>query len=178
MTNSALPKTSSLSTPLDLQLSFRLATEVDLPKLEWMGQYIHFRRVFRYTFEEQQRGTRLMLVADVNNYPVGQIFMILRNVDEWNEERGYFYSLRVMDPFQGIGIGTKLMKEAEALLVNHEVYSASIAAAKDNPQARKLYEKLGYKIYTEDDGYWSYVDHLGHTIYVHEPCWMLEKQLK
>src|SRR5688500_8031852 len=117
MTNSALPKTSSLSTPLDLQLRFRLATEADLPKLEWMGQYIQFRRVFRYTFEEQQRGTRLMLVADVNNYPVGQIFMILRNVDEWNEERGYFYSLRVMDPFQGLGIGTKLMKEAEALLI-------------------------------------------------------------
>ena len=113
MTNSALPKTSSLSTPLDLQLRFRLAVEADLPKLEWMGQYIQFRRVFRYTFEEQQRGNRLMLVADVNNYPVGQIFMILRNVDEWNEERGYFYSLRVMDPFDRMGFSFETEDERQ-----------------------------------------------------------------
>jgi ribosomal protein S18 acetylase RimI-like enzyme len=82
-----------------------------------------------------------------------------------------------MTPFQRRGLGTALIREAEQYLIERNYDSVSIAAAKDNPDARRLYERLGYRVYTEDSGRWSYTDHEGRTRHVYEPCYMLEKYL-
>ena len=171
LTHSTLYK----QTTLKFDLTYRLAEKSDLPKLEWMGEYAHFRNVFQYTYEEQKIGKRLMLVADFNGFPIGQIFVLVK--DFWDEEHGYLYSLRVMEPFQGMGIGTELIRQAEVIMREHRLDFATIAVARNNPKARRLYERLGYKVYAEDEGRWSYVDHAGTLIDVHEPCWMLEKEL-
>ncbi len=166
---------------LQLQVTFRLAERDDLPKLEWHGEYTHFRRVFQRAFEDQRAGRRLMLLADVNRYPIGQVFIQLESFDDFGRsvgKRGYLYSLRVMDAFQREGIGTSLIREAERILSERDYDSVSIAAARDNPGARRLYERLGYTVYTEDAGRWHYVDHEGRTRQVIEPCWILEKHLK
>jgi ribosomal protein S18 acetylase RimI-like enzyme len=157
---------------LHLPVVLRLATQADLPKLEWFGQYTHFRALFRRTFREQQRGKRLMIVADCNDFPIGQVFIQLVPGD-----RAYLYALRVMEMFRGQGIGSWLIREAEAMAVGRGIYRATIAAAKDNPGARRLYERQGYRVYADDPGYWSYIDHQGRDQSVHEPCWLLEKRL-
>lgn len=173
---------------LEIDITFRFATQDDLPHLEWYGQFTHFRNLFRLTYEGQQRGERLMLLADLNGYPVGQIFMLFnQQTSIWQlmtsrrgrppEQRGYLYALRVMDHLQGMGIGTRLIIEAERILVERDCAWATISVAKDNPRARQLYERLDYDVYMEDEGRWSYIDHQGRTIHVHEPCWMLEKRL-
>ncbi len=166
---------------LQMQVVFRPAERDDLPKLEWYGKYTHFRRVFQRTYEEQLRGQRLMLLADVNGFPVGQIFIQLENYEDlWLDmrKRAYLYSLRVMDAFQRQGLGSALLREAETLLRAQRYDSVSIAAAKDNPGARRLYERHAFRVVAEDAGRWSYVDHKGLTHYVNEPCWILEKFLR
>jgi GNAT superfamily N-acetyltransferase len=169
---------------LTLGIHFRLATKEDLPLLEWYGQYTHFRRVFAKTFREQQLGSRVMLVADLNGFPVGQIFILLHvnqargNMYPRAACRGYLYSLRVMDHLQGMGIGTRLIQEAEKILKHRGLQWAIISVAKNNSRARQLYERLGYRVYTESPGDWQYVNHLGKIIKMHEPSWMLEKRLK
>jgi ribosomal protein S18 acetylase RimI-like enzyme len=164
--------------PVQLEITFRLATRADLPKLEWYGQYTHFRTVFRRTFSEQEQRRRLMLIADCGDFPIGHIFVQLNNRRSWdNRTRGYLYSLRVMEMFRGKGIGTRLVAEAETMLRELGYTWATIAAAKENPRARRLYERIGYKIFTEDEGEWSYIDHEGKIRNVHEPCWVLEKKL-
>ncbi len=166
---------------LQLEVVFRVAERDDLPKLEWYGQYLHFRRLFQRTFEEQIAGRRLMLLADVNGWPIGQLFVQLESYDNLfmdMRKRAYFYSLRVMEVFQHKGIGTALIREAESILNERRYDSVSIAAAKDNPGARRLYERLGFRVFAEDTGRWHYIDHEGRTRYVTEPCWILEKQLK
>jgi ribosomal protein S18 acetylase RimI-like enzyme len=165
---------------LSMIVSFRLAERLDLPKLEWGGEYTHFRRVFQQAYADQMAGHRLMLIAEMNDYPIGQIFIQLDSFDDRTNafgKRGYFYSLRVMTPFQRRGLGTALIREAEQYLIERNYDSVSIAAAKDNPDARRLYERLGYRVYTEDSGRWSYTDHEGRTRHVYEPCYMLEKYL-
>jgi ribosomal protein S18 acetylase RimI-like enzyme len=157
---------------LHVPVVLRLAEQSDLPKLEWYGQYTHFRTLFRRTFREQQHGKRLMIVADCNDFPIGQVFVQLTP-----GERAYLYALRVMEMFRGQGIGTALIAEAERLATGRSIYRATIAAAKDNPRARELYERQGYRVYADDPGYWSYVDHKGVNQFVHEPCWLLEKRL-
>jgi ribosomal protein S18 acetylase RimI-like enzyme len=166
---------------LEVEIVFRFAEREDLPRLEWYGEYTHFRRVFQRTFEDQVAGYRLMLLATVNDWPIGQVFIQLESYEDIfadMRKRGYLYSLRVMDAFRHMGIGSALLREAETILIDRRYDSVSIAAAKDNPGARRLYERMGYRVQAEDAGRWHYVDHEGKTRYVVEPCWILEKQLK
>jgi len=173
-----LPKSISNSLRLNLEISFRLARRDDLPKLEWFGEYTHFRRVFQHTYQEQSAGRRLMLLAVSRNFPIGHIFIFLREMDIFDvERRGYLYSFRVMQPFQGLGIGSELMRRAESVLWHHGYNYATIGVAKDNTAARRLYERSGYVVYSEDEGRWSYTDHEGRSIQVNEPSWLLEKAL-
>jgi len=52
-----------------------------------------------------------------------------------------------------------------------------ISVATRNTAARRLYERLDYRIFSEDPGEWSYVDHLGQVREVREPAFVLEKWL-
>ncbi len=162
-------------------VELRLATGHDLEKLEWYGQYTHFRKLFARTYEDQQQGRRLMLLAVVNDFPIGQIFIHLNDAEaepRFRQRRGYVYSLRVMDPFRGHGIGTRLIQHAEQLLQERGYRWVLIAVAKTNHGARALYERLGYVVYAADPGRWSYVDHQGRVQQVEEPSWMLQKRLR
>jgi len=165
---------------LEMPIALRLATYSDLPKLEWFGQYTHFRALFRRTYQEQLQRRRLMLIADCNDFPIGHIFVQLSSGEQRiadGRRRAYFYSLRVMEMFQGHGVGTHLILEAEGLARQQGFRWTTIAAAKDNPRARGLYERLGYRVFGDDEGKWSYVDHENRVRYVHEPCWVLEKRI-
>ncbi|MFP4323075.1 MAG: GNAT family N-acetyltransferase, partial [Anaerolineales bacterium] len=84
---------------------------------------------------------------------------------------------RVMTPFRQLGLGTELIRQGEAQLRHRNIFYATIAVAKDNVGALRLYERNGYRIYDDDEGQWSYTDHKGKLIHVHEPCWMLEKHI-
>lgn len=185
MTARELPSTLG-SIDLHVNVEFRLAREEDLSLLEWYGQYTHFRRLFRATYREQVSGKRLMLLADMNGFPVGHIFIALdlgkrrlnrMHSKQVNTRRGYLYSLRVMEHMRGMRLGTHLILYAEQLLRKHGTPWSTISVAKINNSARRLYERLGYYIYGEDEGRWQYTNHLGEIVQMHEPCWMLEKRL-
>ena len=158
----------------------RPAELADLEALEWLGQYAHYRRLFRDTFHDQERGHRLMLVADFNRFPVGQLFLQLQSTRPTPDQtpRIYYYALRVMSPFQRLGIGSALMDAAEGFAIRKGYGWATIAAAKDNPAARQMYERRGFEVCGEEEGDWSFLDQHGRTRYVHEPCWVLEKRLR
>jgi GNAT superfamily N-acetyltransferase len=165
---------------LQIELALRPATRAVLPGLEWFGLYTHFRRLFERTYEEQTEGRRLMLVADLNGFPVGQIFVHFTDAGQephLRKLRGYLYALRVLEPLQGRGIGTRLIQEAERELLARGYRWSVIAVAKDNPGARRLYERLSYVVFADDPGIWHYTDHEGRACRVEEPAWMLQKAL-
>lgn len=170
---------SVASLMLHAAISVRLATPEDLPKLEWFGQFAHLRRIMSQTLQEQEQGSRFMLIAEFNTYPIGTISAHIRRIDlrHPDRKRVYFYSLRVIDMFQGQQIGSLLLRAAEDHARSFGCVTASIAAAKDNHIACGLYQRRGYHIIGEDDGEWSYIDHLGKIRQVREPCWILEKTL-
>lgn len=164
-----------------MRIVLRLARRSDLPKLEWYGQYSHFRAVYRRTFQEMQNGSRLMLVADCQDYPIGQVFIQLRSQERQIAQdglRAYLYSLRVMEMFRGMGIGSRLIREAETIVTAMGYSWMTIAASKSNPKARQLYERIGYRVFADDPGEWSYTDHKNTVQFVHDPCWLLEKNLR
>jgi ribosomal protein S18 acetylase RimI-like enzyme len=166
--------------PLQLEAVIRPATADDVPKLEWFGQYWRYRSIFQRTYEDHLRGTRLMLVADVNDFPVGQAFVQFNSVERRFADglkRAYIYSLRVMQPFRGRGLGTQLIYVAEQAILARGYGWATIAVAKDNQAALRLYERLGYRTFDDDPGRWSYSDPAGRRHFVNEPSWIMHKQL-
>jgi ribosomal protein S18 acetylase RimI-like enzyme len=152
----------------------------ELPDLEWEGQYTKYRQVFAQTFADVQRGQRIMLVAVAGGQVIGQVFVQLSSSETRYADgatRGYLYSLRVRPEWQGNGLGTRLIRAAEAALRARGFSVAVIAAGKDNPGARRLYERLGYQTFADDPGVWYFTDVNGVQQQQVEACWVMEKRL-
>lgn len=168
--------------PAAAAIVIRPAVEADLPNLEWEGRYAHFRNLFRRAFAEQATGRRLMLVAAApDGRLVGQVFIQLHSGEAQfadGHSRAYLYSLRVREELRGQGLGTRLLQAAEAELARRGFRTAVIAASRSNPGARRLYERLGYRVFAEDPGEWDLIDPQGESRQYHDPSWLLEKTLK
>lgn len=163
-----------------LGLQIRDAAVSDLPAMEWEGEYRRYRRVYRQAMKEAEKGRRIILVAEIGDFVVGQIFIHFHT--KWSfrfkdRKTGFLHSFRVRENYRKQGIGTKLIQSAEAELLEQRFRRAAIAVGKDNADALRLYQELGYKVFTEDPGRWSYTDNEGQLQQIAEPSWVLEKWL-
>ena len=168
------PRVEPSYQPLELraQVIIRPARAQDLPKLEWFGAYAHFRDLYRRTWQDHQAGRRLMLVADLKGFPVGQVWL-----DVTPSEYAYLYALRVIEPLQGLGIGTRLIESAQALAQSHAYREIHLAVEKSNTGARRLYERLGFRIFCDRVDTWSYTDHHGLVHWVQEDVYGMRSVL-
>jgi GNAT superfamily N-acetyltransferase len=153
----------------------RNGTERDLPAMEWEGEYRRYRRLYRMAMDEAKAGRRFVLVAEVDGRIIGQIIAQLSRSD--SAGTAYLYAFRVRPEWRNRGIGTRLILEAESALLGLGFRRVLIAVARDNPGARRLYERLGYSLFAVDSGEWSFVDDRGQLQQVVEPSWLLEKVL-
>ncbi len=161
-------------------LRIRFATPEDLRALEWDGEYAHYRRLFERAIEEAQHERRILLLAEIEEQLVGQLFVQLTTRANFSTEgvaSGYLYAFRVKSPYRNQGVGSQLIHEAESNLADRGFLRAVISVAKRNVAARRLYERAGYAVFTEDSGNWSYIDHDGRLREVREPAFVLEKWL-
>jgi ribosomal protein S18 acetylase RimI-like enzyme len=161
-------------------ISIRPLEARDLDGLEWDGQFRHYRRVFRANYDDMLRGQRMLWVAEASGQLVGQVFVQLLSADPDfadGARRAYLYAFRVRPNWQGHGIGTRLMERAEEDLAQRGFRVAVIAAGRENPRARALYERLGYRVFADDPGEWTYIDDVGRTVRAVEPAWLMQKML-
>lgn len=152
-------KRSTASHRATLEYVVRHARATDLPQLEWFGEYSDLRLVEAAAWAHVRDGTLLFFVADVNGFPVGQIKIALRHDEDVKAngvESGYLYALRVFRPFQRLGIGTALIGHGEDFLRERGFSWATIAVDRQNTDARRLYERLGYMRVREQRRSWSY----------------------
>lgn len=158
----------------------RSAVASDLEALEWGGEYAHYRRLFERAIDEARHGRRILLLAESDDHLVGQIFIQLATRSTFSTrgiDSGYLYAFRVKPSYRNRGVGSRLLLEAERNLSNRGFRRAVISVAKENERARRLYERWGYSVFTDDPGEWSYIDHEGRLREVHEPAYVLEKWL-
>lgn len=158
----------------------REATEADLRALEWEGRFKHFRRLYRRAMEEANHGRRVLLVAEIDDQIIGQLFVQLESragrLADGNTS-GYLYSFRVRPEHRNRGVGSALLLRAEKTLRDRGFQRAVIAVAKENEKARRMYEKHGYQFVADDPGEWSYLDHEGNLRRVSEPAEIMQKLL-
>lgn len=158
----------------------RNASREDLPALEWEGEYRIFRRLYRRAMNEAKEGHRILLVADLEGRLIGQIFIQLHSIPadpKKMPKTGYLYSFRVRLEYRNLGVGTSLVSSAEDALRRGNFQRALIGVAKDNSDALRLYQRLGYRKISEDPGEWSFIDDENEIRKIVEPTFILEKYL-
>jgi ribosomal protein S18 acetylase RimI-like enzyme len=163
------------------QVIIRVLKKNDLPELEWGGEYTHFRRLFADAYESAQRGRSVLWVAELPGMGIlGQLFVQLtsgRSELADGYQRGYIYGFRLKPLYRSRGIGTQMMEVAEQDLLRRGFQWVTLNVGRDNPQARRLYERRGYRVVANEPGEWSYYDDKGVRRQVHEPAWRMEKKL-
>jgi ribosomal protein S18 acetylase RimI-like enzyme len=135
--------TSAVRAHIVADIDVRRCRAEDLVDLEWYGLYRHHREIFENTFARHVSGENIMLVADLNAYPVGQAWIDL--MKRRAEGIGYIWAVRVFPFLRGLGIGTELMYAAEQVVRENRLSVAEVGVEKDNIDARRLYERLGYR---------------------------------
>ena len=163
------------------QVVIRHVTHEDLPVLEWEGEYRHFRRLFADAFRRSQRGESVLWIAELPGRGIiGQVFIQLDGIQSSladGQERAYIYGFRVRPEFRGEGVGSLLLATAETDLRRRCFVKVALNVGRDNPAARRLYERFGYGVVAAEPGVWSYLDEQGRLRQVNEPAWRMEKQI-
>jgi ribosomal protein S18 acetylase RimI-like enzyme len=164
------------------RLTVRHARSTDLPAMEWDGELTHYRRLFAEVFKYTQQGLGLMWVAELPTVGIiAQLFVHLNSqrlelAD--GAERAYIYGFRVKAAYRSRGLGTLMMTLVEEDLVSRGFTWVALNVGRDNPDALRLYERLGYEVIGPDPGRWSYLDDKGVMQTVHEPAWRMQKRLE
>jgi ribosomal protein S18 acetylase RimI-like enzyme len=83
--------------------------------------------------------------------------------------------VRVYPFLQGCGIGARLLRAAERAVRERGCAAAEVGVEKDNPRARRLYERLGYHAHGERVEEFGYDDWNGTPVRVRVDQWMLRK---
>lgn len=156
-------------------VSFRQCRRQDLRDLEWFGMFYAHRQLIEEAFARHQAGENLMLLAEANRFPIGQVWIDLEK--KRAQSTGILWALRVLPPFQGHGLGTRLIAEGEALLQRHGYSCAEIAVETNNPRAKKLYQSLGYRVIGSHVEQWDYVTPEGEHVQAQADEWILQKEL-
>jgi ribosomal protein S18 acetylase RimI-like enzyme len=160
---------------VSLPIAIRLCRADDLPALEWFGLFTEHREIIRETFESQERGEAVMLVADLNGFPAGQVWINLTLKKA--EATGALWAVRVLPCLQNLGIGAHLMAAAEQLLIERGCTGVELGVEKDNPGARRFYERLGYRLTGIAQGEYQYVTPDGTPMSMPIDEWILRKDL-
>lgn len=163
----------------DVQI--RQMRQEDLPALEWNGEFAHFRRLYAEIYQSACRGKAVLWVADLTRVGViGQMFVQLSSERRELADghiRAYIYGFRVQLSYRGLGLGTQMMAVAEADLLQRGFQLVTLNVGRDNHAARRLYERLNYRVVAAEPGEWSYLDEYGVRREVREPAWRMEKRL-
>lgn len=153
------PVLASFDVPC-VPVHIRFLRESDCAPLEWQGG-ADLRSWYERQWRAHQDGEVCVLVADWNDFPIGQIAIHWRGKPT-HPHIPDLQSLRVMGAFGRMGIGSRLLECAERVVASRHYNQVSLAVGTENPRARALYERLGYETIGEPyDDEWHYTDARG-----------------
>src|SRR5919197_2145994 len=119
----------------------------DLPHIGWSGSKTHLDYVERALTRAEAGDVDYLAVRAPGGEPVaigGVNYMA-------HEGAGTLWQLVTKESLRGLGLGTRLIAEAEARIKQRGLTHALIGVEDDNPRARRLYERLGYRVAGQED---------------------------
>jgi len=163
------------------EVEIRIGREEDLPALEWQGELIQFRKLYRQVYQNACDGRASIWVAELEQAGIiGQVFVQFSSSRKEladGEIRAYIYGFRVRPAYRGSGVGTHLLKQVEQDLQKRHFRWVTLNVSRQNLAAQRFYKRNGYQIVAAEAGRWSYLDHMGKRREVDEPAWRMQKNL-
>jgi ribosomal protein S18 acetylase RimI-like enzyme len=161
---------------LPLHVTIRPCVKNDLPHLEWFGMFTSHRKIIRGTYKAQERGEALMLIAETNCLPAGQLWIDL--VKKKDESAGYIWAMRIIPWLQRMGIGTALISVAEVILTKRGYRWIELGVEKENAEAQRFYERRGYLMVGTEQGEFEFTTPGGVLKRMQIDHWVLRKNLR
>lgn len=159
-----------------VRIRIRSATLEDLPALEWWGWHSEHRDIIHRVYEEMLRGESLILVAEAGGFPIGQAWIDFEK--RAADRAGLLWAVRIIPGFRNLGIGTRLMRIAERIMLERGLPVSELAVEKDNPDAKRLYERVGYRVFTEERDQQLFHEGDGTSGVIETDQWILRKDLR
>jgi ribosomal protein S18 acetylase RimI-like enzyme len=159
-----------------VRITIRSAQETDLPALEWWGWHSEHRNIIRSVFEQSLHGDSIMLVADSDRFPVGQVWIDLTRKRQ--ESVGILWAVRVIPGLRGCGIGSRLVACAEQSLEDLGYETAKITVEYENSEVKEFYERMGYQVVGSERDERTYSDPAGTEKTLISEQWILRKLLR
>lgn len=122
-------------------------------------------------------GAETFLVAVVDGHAVGMLSV--RWTCACDDDRPWLYGAEVLSPWRNRGIGTLLWKEAERIARSRGAEQVSLDVERANSAARRLYERLGYKIIRQHEHHWRSIDPVSGAVIASgtSDTWLMRKHL-
>jgi len=144
----------------------RIIKESDLDSLLLVK---HDISVHTDRFQQQKDGKAVYLGAFINNYAIGYVLLVLDNKEDVmpytnHETCADMIDLLIIEPLRNYGIGSRLVLACEDFCRENGIpYLGLDVNPTDNSAAKRLYERLGYKVVGEVhlDGVYEYSDEQG-----------------
>jgi ribosomal protein S18 acetylase RimI-like enzyme len=126
---------------MQLALTVRDLGPEDLTDLEWSGGSEHLNAVAEALMATYTGDVVLLAVALDNGRLIGCGGADLRR----HADAGTLWMLSVHETFQGLGVGTLLIRALEDRVRERGVPAVRLTVEHDNPRAAALYRRLGYR---------------------------------
>jgi len=102
-------------------------------EIDWLAKHL----------SDLEKNRKVAIAAEVDARFIGQVEVKRRG--GYSRHVGAL-GIAIHDGYRDIGIGTELMKEAEAQARQMEIEIMTLEVFANNSRARHLYEKLGYRV--------------------------------
>lgn len=113
------------------------------------------RGVVEKEFQEIETGKRIVLFAEVGEMPIGTVQLILDGSDKEQADGinvAQIHHLKAHRGFCRRGIGKTLSQKIEEIAKQKGFKRMTVGVDEDNPYAKRLYEKWGYKLLKIEPG--------------------------
>jgi GNAT superfamily N-acetyltransferase len=148
-------------------------THTDLDKISWSGGPLHPKYVEEALNRVPGGEVEYLAVRAPSGWPVA-----IGGIDYAAEEgAGTLWQLATHPRLRGLGLGTRLITEAEKRIQDRGLEWARLSVEDDNGRARALYERLGYEKYGDGQESWNQVDETGNVYTHHADVALMNKRL-
>ncbi|MEU1231663.1 GNAT family N-acetyltransferase [Streptomyces sp. NPDC005828] len=160
-------------TDIRLRLSVRDLAEADLPACGWAGSPKHVRELVHQIRRAEAGEVDYLAVCTPAGLPVavGGVDYTVR------PGAGTLWQLGVLPALQSCGIGTFLVGSAEQRIAARGLTRAELGVEEDNPRARALYERLGYRAFGREPDSWDVETEDGSLQRYETMCTLMRKDL-
>jgi ribosomal protein S18 acetylase RimI-like enzyme len=145
----------------------------DLPLLGWSGSASHVASIGRALDRVELGEVEYLAVRAPGGEPIAKA-----GIDYAKKPgAGTIYQAATVSELQGHGIGTRLIAVAEERIRRRGVHAAELAVEDNNPRARALYERLGYREAGRERASWNREDSEGNLVLYETELAVLRKEL-